>query len=302
MYIPKVIYIETINKCNANCIMCPNDKIRRERLTMSDELFRVAVKKCVEMNLVATRIFFHKEGEPLLDKKIVSRIAFAKKFLGKDNKLGLNTNAMLLTQELSENLINAGLDTIYFSVDGTDKTSYEAIRLGLNYETVVENIRRFFFVKQKLKSDIRVIMQMLTQDDSEETVKRFKNIWKDFPCEFYIKRMHSYLDGGHSSLTKKIDNLQLKICTDPFNVLVIYSNGNVGLCCWDYNNEYSLGNIYDGDLLDIYNNEKANHLRKCIFNYHGHQIVPCNRCARIFGEDEITVPTNSRYAKKIKYF
>lgn len=55
--------------------------------------------------------------------------------MSEGNEWGLNTNAMLLTQKMSESLIKAGLNTIYFSVDGTDKISYEAIRLRLNYET-----------------------------------------------------------------------------------------------------------------------------------------------------------------------
>lgn len=297
-YTPKAIYIETTNKCNAACIMCPHKKMRRDKIIMSDEMFRVAVTKCAVIRPVGTQIFFHKEGEPLLDEKIASRIAFAKKFLGKGNELGLNTNAMLLTEKISENLIVAGLNTIYFSVDGTDKISYEAIRLRLNYETVVENIRRFFFVRQKLNANIRVIMQMLVQNDAENAVEQFKNIWRDFDCEFYIKRMHSYLDGGHSSLTQKISERQIQICPDPSKILVIYSNGNVGLCCWDYDNEYSLGNILDDNLLNIYNNDKANRLREYISNYRGHELTPCNRCARIFGEDEITASTEDCNVRK----
>ena len=134
-------------------------------------------------------------------------------------------------------------------------------------------------------------MQMLISNDFDDNVETFKARWCKFPCEFYIKRMHSYLDGGHSSLTPKISSRQLKICEDPFKILVIYANGNVGLCCWDYDNEYYSGNVCDDSILNIYNSHKANYLRECITSGKGNLISPCNRCARIFGEDEITMPT-----------
>ena len=148
MYKPRVIYIETTNKCNADCIMCPHKKMRREQIFMTDEIFQKTLKRCQELSPTHTQIFLHKEGEPLLDKKISERIASVKKFLGAKNEIGLNTNAMLLTEKISENLITAGLDVIYFSIDGIDKISYESIRINLNYETVVGNIEKFFHAKK----------------------------------------------------------------------------------------------------------------------------------------------------------
>ena len=278
--------------------MCPHKKMRREKIFMTDATFQTTVEKCRELAPVNTQIFLHKEGEPLLDNKIASRVARVKKVLGEGNEVGLNTNAMLLSEKISEELINAGLDVIYFSVDGIDKNSYESIRLNLNYETVINNIEKFFHIRKQRHSNIRVIMQMLTTTDFKECAEKFKSIWNRFPCEFYIKRMHSYLDGGHSSLTSKISARQLKNCEDPFKILVIYANGNIGLCCWDYDNEYNIGNIREDSLLNIYNNDKSNYLRKCLSEGNGSLINPCKRCARIFGEDEITKPTEDSDATK----
>lgn len=100
--------------------------------------------------------------------------------------------------------------------------------------------------------------------------------------------MHSYLDGEKSIQTKKNSTSQLNFCEDPFKLIVIYTNGSAGLCCWDYNNEYSIGNITNSSLLELFNSEKAELLRKAITSKQCKNIIPCNRCARIFGNDHIT--------------
>lgn len=53
-------------------------------------------------------------GEPLLNKNIVNYIKIAKE---NGHKVGLTTNATLLSSELSKQLIDSGLDKIIFSVN-----------------------------------------------------------------------------------------------------------------------------------------------------------------------------------------
>ena len=288
MYFPEVIYLETTNKCNAGCIMCPHKTMKRKQITMPDEVFSSALRRCKELQPNGVQIFLHKEGEPLLDGKITGRISAVKAELGEGNEIAMNTNAMLLSEETAERIISSGLDTIYFSVDGFDRESYARIRIGLDYDTVAENIRRFFLLKDKLHSDIRVIMQTLIRSETDPSAEKFRQVWEEYPCEFYIKRMHGYLDGGHSSQTRKLSQSQTNTCTDPFRILVIYSDGNTGLCCWDYNNEYCAGNIAGESLLEIFNGERASRLRQAITSHNGHTVTPCSRCARIFGDDSIS--------------
>lgn len=74
--------------------------------------------------------------------------------------------------------------------------------------------------------------------------------------------MHCYLDGGNSSFVQNKKEKQSGVCQDPFRIMVIYSNGDIGVCCWDYNNEYKIGNIEDNTLLGLFNNPQFNYLRE----------------------------------------
>lgn len=284
--IPERIYIETTNACNAKCIMCPHPKMKREIQTMSDDTFNHIVDELSRLDLLNTTIFMHKEGEPLLDKEIFNRI---KAVHGSTNckEIAINTNASLLNKENAEKLVDSGINTIYLSVDGATKQTYESIRIGLNYDAVKKNIEYLFECIAKSNKKIKVIMQMLTYSKNEDEVETFKKIWSKYPCEIFIKKMHSYLDGGMSSLTPQLNDKQIHACTDPFNLLVIYSNGNYGNCCWDYENTFSLGNIANESIVEVFNSNKINMIRLKHSLFECKDLAPCNRCMRAFGNDSI---------------
>lgn len=285
--LPKVIYIETTNLCNAKCIMCPHEKITRQPAYMSNDTFEKTVGDIEELGLEGAQIFLHKEGEPLMDSKLMDRLAIVSSKFADKNEVGISTNGMLFTHEIADRFIESGANLIFFSIDGVEKEEYERIRVNLKYDVVEENISYFLRRCRDEKLNIRVVMQMLIEGENNSS-KDFIKKWDGFPCEFYIKEMHSYLDGGHSSQTKCISEAQLNLCDDPFRLIVIYTNGNAGLCCWDYNNEYSVGNIMRSSLLELFNCEKAEDLRKAISMKQCKEIVPCNRCAKVFGNDHIT--------------
>ena len=290
MEIPKVIYIETTNKCNADCIMCPHKYMIRKLDTMNAEMFCEIIDSIKNIDLSETQLFLHKEGEPLCDENIFEKIAYAKSNLKDVNEIGINTNAMLLTKEKSKKLLEAGLDTIYFSVDGTSSSTYDKIRINCKYDTVEKNILDFFEIKNELKSNVRVIMQMLIYDGNKHEENEFREKWSRFGVEFYIKKMHCYLDGGMSSFDGKTSSKQKNVCDDPFRMIVVYVDGSTGCCCWDYNNEFNLGNVSDKSLLELYNSERINFMREKQRSKSCSDEIPCNRCMRILGDDLISKP------------
>ncbi len=55
-------------------------------------------------------------------------------------------------------------------------------------------------------------------------------------------------------------------CSQPFNRIEIYENGDVYNCCPPFVNYYSIGNIYNSSFEKIWNGEKVQELRKRILN------------------------------------
>lgn len=285
---PRTIYIETTNLCNAKCPMCPHEKITREKGVMSWSLFEKIVNDCKELDLEETTIYLHKEGEPLLDNKIFERIKYIKKQLPKLKEVVLNTNAMLLNEDKAKELIDSKIDKVFFSVDGATRKSYEKLRLGLDYETVVKNLQYFLNLKKQTKSKIHTVMQMLVYKENRHEVSMYNELWKDLADEIFIKEMHNYLDAGMSQLTTQKSKEQLRICTDPYDMMVVYCNGEVGICCWDYDNFAKVGDVRNSSIVEVFNNSHYENIRTKMKNFEANGLNPCNRCLRVFGQDQIS--------------
>lgn len=287
--VPKAVYIETTNYCNASCIMCPHDNLKRKLEIMSDDTFEKIVSGMRGVDLSNTQLFLHKEGEPLCDKTIEEKISYVCEALPDIKEIGINTNAMLMTKDRADKLLQTGLNLIFFSVDGTTSETYDEIRINCRYDVVEKNIEYFLRERQRLgKSNIRVVMQMLLNEKTKSQQKEYIKKWGKYNVEFYFKEMHCYLDGGNSSFEKPDFSVQTSCCDDPFSVLVYYVDGNVGACCWDYNNEYVIGNSKKQDLNELFNGDKINYLRKKQKELNCKDISPCNRCGRIYGKDKIS--------------
>lgn len=72
-----------------------------------------------------------------------------------------------------------------------------------------------------------------------------------------------------------------KQCSFPMFKIMIMYDGNVPLCCNDWDCEIKLGNILEKSLMDIWNSETA----KIYRNYHaigrGKELVLCKKCNHI---------------------
>lgn len=55
-------------------------------------------------------------------------------------------------------------------------------------------------------------------------------------------------------------------CPIPFSEMEIHNDGNVYVCCPNWNNYYSIGNIYKDSLENVWNSEKAIDLRKRVLS------------------------------------
>lgn len=175
-YIPKIFYIETTNYCNARCYMCPHSTMKREKGTMSWDLFEKIINECVTFQGKGLIFFLHKDGEPLLDPLLFKRVKHLKESL-RYSKVGFNSNAMLLSEKMSMDILTAPIDFITFSVDGASKEQYEKIRIGLRYEVVERNLNTFFELKHKLgKKTPHVTMQMVVSENNKHEINRYKEL------------------------------------------------------------------------------------------------------------------------------
>lgn len=284
LYIPKVIHIEVTNYCNARCILCPYPKMKRPKGFMPWHIFTRIVDECAKVEGAGLEINLHKDGEPLMDSLLFKRIAHIKSKL-KKSRTHFNTNAMLLNEDKTLSILNSPLDSITFSVDGASKETYENIRIGLKYDVIEKNILHFLKMKKEMNKRIHVTMQMVINNDNMHEVSRYKELWGDKADRIFIKKAHNFLVQKTSIHGGELTEKQLSRCMQPFYLMLFYWNGDVALCCWDYDNLVGMGNIENDSILTIYNNDKFKEIRNAMESKSCKDIKPCNACSQIYGKD-----------------
>ncbi len=131
------VYIEPTSRCNLNCRTCIRNAWDESQGDMTGGTFDLLMKN-LEVLPFRPDVFFGGFGEPLLLPNIAEMITRAKKVAG---RVELITNGILLTEQRSRELIEAGLNTLWVSVDGVTPESYADIRIGAELPKVLENIQ-----------------------------------------------------------------------------------------------------------------------------------------------------------------
>lgn len=283
--IPKHVQIETINGvCTANCIMCTRKTWTRKSMVMNNEIFRHILEKFKPYLKCIHYVTLHFCGEPLLDREIAEKVKIAKEMGFKGT--GFATNCTELDEYKSYELIEAGLDTIICSIDGINKHTHESIRIGTNFKEIVSNVKKFIKIRNK-SGKTRVMVRFIKQKINKEEWPLFFDYWlkqlnKSFGDEVVKFDIHNWGDklDEYSSLDLNWNiGLGNSICQDIFERMIIYSNGDVALCCADDNGFYKLGNVIESDPIRVYNNKIFNHYRKMMLESRILELKYCKDCS-----------------------
>lgn len=133
------VYIEPTNRCNLDCVTCIRHSWDEPLGEMSAATFGRIMAGLRELD-PPPDVFFGGLGEPLGHPHILDMVRDAKSLGG---EVELITNGMLLTREVSEALVAAGLDKLWVSLDGATPESYTDVRLGAALPQVIDNLQVF---------------------------------------------------------------------------------------------------------------------------------------------------------------
>jgi len=133
------VYVEPTNECNLKCRTCIRNIWDEPLGHMNWATFARIIEGLQTFSPVPT-VFFGGFGEPLSHPQIVEMVTQTKA-LGAS--VELITNGTLLTEDLSRRLIEARLDVLWVSIDGTTPSSYADVRLGAALPEVLANVKTF---------------------------------------------------------------------------------------------------------------------------------------------------------------
>jgi radical SAM protein with 4Fe4S-binding SPASM domain len=276
--------IETTNACNLKCAMCPRtvliNKNHFYKIQFMDfDFFRGLIDQGVDQGLCSVKLSYL--GEPLLHPDVVKQVKYAKDRDVID--VMFNTNGTLLTETLSQQLLDAGLDKIFFSFDSHIKEEYEKIRVGANFEKTVENIKAFVRIKNRNGySHVETRVSMVLSRDEEEKFRRLTEMWRGIVDTigfgYYVERDHDK--------EREYAPVEGFVCAQPWQRMFVMADGIVTACCADERREYVLGDAIQERLADIWKGRGAQALREAHECGHYDQIAICRKCYVPISEEE----------------
>ena len=278
---PRYFEIETVNACNARCPICTIDDWDRKAGVMSDAVFEKIASDLSDPAHVddIIRVSLFRDGEPLLDKKLAQRVVRLKD--GGVKHVSITTNVSLLNVQRATELLNAGIDSLVFSLDSLQKEAFEAIRIGLVFEEVMENALNFIQLRNRLRPNASIHVRMTRQEENRLEWPELEAFWKERLAEndrVYHHDVHNW--GGQNSKVSIIENsrqLQLP-CVALWSLCVILANGDVPLCNVDYKNAYGYGNVRDSSIQEIWNSEELKRRRETHLNGRKGETPICLHC------------------------
>lgn len=150
--LPIYLDLNTLNRCNVSCIMCP-PAIKHDRGEDKSAYYRLTLEefeRLIRGTNVKSAHFVGAYAEPLLNKDIFRLVQAAHDH---GAFTAITTNAMPLVPQFSRKLIEARLDMMSISLHGATKQTAEKIMLRSNFERVLGNIRVLQELKREYKAE-----------------------------------------------------------------------------------------------------------------------------------------------------
>lgn len=289
---PVVYNIETTNRCNMRCKMCPRTTMMTRKIEdidrdtfiktveqirpHSDEEWAEWKKYCEKkygireedepsenhffLYVISKVIQLHGYGDPLLDKNMHT---YVKILHDRGFYSYFSCNPANINLERTYQMLDAGLDYIKYSIESVDDTVHKTIRgEQSNFSESYKKIQEVLDYKHRnnLQTTVVITMLDLNRTNQQEDYEKLMHAFEGMDVYIYLKSEDCqwYRKDFHG--TKSIH--WSEICKHPWMTMTVKSNGEATMCMEDFNNEIVLGDVNRDSLKEIWNGERYMQFRR----------------------------------------
>jgi len=276
---PVFTQVEPANFCNLSCPLCltVSETAVRTKALLSLNVFQKFIDDLGEYLLL---IVLWNWGEPFLNPDIYKMIAYAK---ARGILIHTSTNGNVdFNENKALEMVDSGLDTIIFGVDGATQETYSLYRVGGDLERVKENIRTIIRVRdQRRASTPRINLRFVVMRHNEHEIPLIETIAKELKVDYLtfktvdlVPELGADLDNQYAPSIEKFRRYEYDVstfrrksrpfkCIRPWKRITLDALGEIISCEYDYKNSHSFGNLNDGlSALDVWKSDAASAFRK----------------------------------------
>lgn len=289
---PIVYNIETTNRCNMKCKMCPRTTMMTRKIEDIDKdtFIRVVeqlrphssedwkrwkvycenkygIKETDEASenhfflyVISKVIQLHGYGDPLLDRHMHEYVRILRE---RGFYSYFSCNPANINLELTYKMMDAGLDYVKYSIESVDDEEHKKIRGEMsNFSESFEKIKQVIEYKHEhsLSTTIVITMLDLNRTKQKEDYDKLLRAFEGLDVYIYLKSEDCqwYRKDYHG--TKSIH--WSEICKHPWMTMTIKSNGDATMCMEDFNNAIVFGNVNKQSLKEIWEGQEYKKFRK----------------------------------------
>lgn len=294
---PFSVYIFPTNHCNFRCTYCAHSLETKDFQaqygfspeTMSMDTYCRTVDHLTEFPDQLKTLSLTGQGEPLLHPQLSEMVAYAKE-KQISRRIEFMSNGALLRPNLSQALVDAGLDGIRISLQGLSSRKYaEVCGAKLDFEQLVEQIAWLYAHKKQCDVFVKIMDTVL--EPGEE--KQFYDTFSPIADRVYIEQCRPVYAGVSSTeqISTEADRYgrfhrHRTVCPLCFFMLGVFPNGDVYPCETIYRPAY-LGNVRQDRLFELWNGGKLHDFWKMQLEGRRKENPHCAQCC---APDDVSHP------------
>ena len=264
---PYSMFIDVCNACNFKCKFCAiqysDKKLPFKKECMEWTTFKKIIDDVKQFSKPIKMMRLAANGEPLMNKKLPEMISYAKK-AGVAEHIEIVTNGSLLSPDLNRRLVKAGLDRIRISIEAIDSEGYFNMSgAKIEWDKFIENIADFYRNRGECQVYIKTVDAAVDSNEKKEKfIKEFGDICNNINIEHVIPIWTGYDEINNDFDIESKEGLhghkikEVTICPFPFYSCVINPDGQVTVCCSDWERKQCMGNAITESIYDIWNGER----------------------------------------------
>jgi MoaA/NifB/PqqE/SkfB family radical SAM enzyme len=273
--LPEKIAIEINNSCNHKCYFCPNPTMTRPRRVMDDALVLRILRDAYDSGI--RQVSFFSTGEPLLNRRLPGYVRTAKE-MGYAYTY-LSTNGGKAVSARIPEVLEAGLDSLKFSINAGTRQSYLVIHGFDEFDHVLSNLARVAAYRKSTRPGLRLsisyvetpinageldVLRGLVTDLVDEVVP-YPFVVMGTPLKQRVEKdgsVRPYIGFDAVDRTVALNQQRLSLpCFQPWSYLNVTAEGYLSACCSDFNNDLVVGNLNDQSLLEAWHSLEFQELR-----------------------------------------
>lgn len=282
---PVKLIVEPFNGCNLHCPLCPTGRKKTDRKidTLTFDLFRKAVDP---LATYLYEVYLYNWGEPFMNRELFKYVRYCSQ---RRIRTIVSTNLTLFETGMMDELLTSGLDTLIISLDGASRQTYLQYRRGGDFEKVLKNMRIIIEERNRRKlTRPKVVWQFIVfsfneheipgairkarEDGLDEIrfISSFSNMeemafqdngQKRSQLEDYVPsdgRFHLFSPAGASKGGSQVQ------CDYLWGQISLRTDGGIAPCCGSYYKGDDFGSLAEGDIIEIWNNDKYRKARRAL--------------------------------------